>query len=254
MIQMNGAEMDSTNTSSFGDVKNYKSAGLYQYNEIADIVSGKIILKFNLAHSFDFKNAVVQIVGFKKAKTYEVNTLHTAKPWNGNTGGILFIKSSDSIILNANIDVSSKGFIGGKRFYSTKYYCNRFSYFYDSVNNEGAKKGEGIGYLSKAKKFGRGKWTNGGGGGNDINSGGAGGGGNGGVGGRGGYQYLGALALSDCSIADRTINSDIGGIGGLALSRDVTRVYLGGGGGCGHGDGGSNTEGGNGGGLVFFKQ
>jgi gliding motility-associated-like protein len=251
MIQMDGASIDSSNTSSFGDILKYNSAGKFQYNEILEIKGNSITLKHRVTENFDYKNAAVQIVGFNKSKSFTLRTAPTVRNWNGAKGGVLFIKVEDTLEILADIDVSGKGFIGGQTYLTAICYCNFLGYYCDSLKNEGAKKGEGIGKVSISKKFGRGKQANGGGGGNDVNAGGA-GGSNGGEGGEGGDQYIGPL-WAGCSISSLTTNRKIGGKGGSKLNSDSTRLFLGGGGGAGHGNQGGNTVGGSGGGIILFS-
>ena len=117
-------------------------------------------------------------------------------------------------------------------------------------------KGEGIAANTFRKVFnngnialfdkGRGRWGNAGGGGGNHNGGG-GGGSNYGAGGRGGNAYNNTSACPTGTLADRK------GYGGAALTPTGSKVFMGGGGGEGHDNGGNGSTGTPGGGLIFIK-
>jgi hypothetical protein len=75
---------------------------------------GKTYLVFTdeLANEYDYGEKI-QAVKFIEGETVTVTETLTAKGWDGNTGGIIAVIGTDSIILNANIDASNKGFRGG---------------------------------------------------------------------------------------------------------------------------------------------
>lgn len=242
IIQMKGAVVDSSNNMGFGSIVEYRSAGKYEFNIIEKIQANSIAIKFGLQHMYDFENGRVQVVKVPTYSNYMVNTVHSAPPWNGSSGGVFAITVNDTLFLNADIDVSGKGFRGGVPERASSYTCNQQDFFFAIASTLGGSKGEGIATLSDFKRKGKGKQSNGGGGGNDTNSGG-GGGGNGGFGGNGGRQWEG------CSSS-----LDNGGHGGAQLvSTSEIRFFLGGGGGAAHDNDGNADDGGSGGGIVIIK-
>lgn len=237
IIQMKGVEINQNNNTSYGDIINYGSAGLYEVAQVSSLTTNTITFVHPLLNSYDF-NSNVQFVVCPNYTNVTVTSQLSALPWNGSTGGVLFLYAT-SVNLSANLDVSNLGFRGG--LVSDNYYSasNCTTTDYTTTSLLGAYKGEGVFSTSSSTNFGRGKNANGGGGGNNINAGGA-GGGNGGAGGKGGNQWTG------CG------NNAIGGIGGGTL--DCTnRIFLGGGGGGGHQNNDESTQGGNGGGIIILK-
>ncbi len=248
IIQMKGALIDSSNTPAFGTITDYRNCGNFEFNYIKSISGNTVILRNVLTRSYDFAEGKVQLI---KVPTY--SNLITADPltcvpWNGSTGGVLVFIVNDTLTLNAGIDVSVKGFRGGKNaIIANSLTCSQNGYYYDSASPQNARKGEGIASLNFDKWNGRGKLANGGGGGNGQNSGG-GGGSNSSAGGFGGYQ------LDSCN----NPFLDNRGIGGVALnySNTTNRIFLGGGGGAGQVDSDDSyftAEGGIGGGIIIIK-
>lgn len=243
IIQMKGAQVDTTNTSAFGTVIAYKNAGFYEYNVIQNVSGNNITLRYLTTHNYDILSGKVQFVKVPSFANYTVSRGITAMPWNGSKGGVVALRVANTLTLNADINVSGKGFKGGQPLNSTTAACNKTDYFY-AATNEGGRKGEGISELSANKAYGRGAQANGGGGGNAYNSGG-GGGGNYSNGGLGGNQSI----AGPCATVP-----NIGGIGGLGLtSSPFSRAFMGGGGGAGHGDNNAEKAGGNGGGIIFIS-
>lgn len=243
MIQMKGAVIDSTNTAAFGTVTDYKNAGNYEFNYVK-AKNGNVIELLNvIKRPYDIPDGKVQLVRVPYFQDYTVAAKLGCAPWDGSKGGVLAFNVQNSLSLNADIDVSGKGFRGGTSITHPQFTCNIDS-FYSLINDgrNAARKGEGI-FNTDRLINGRGKLANGGGGGNTHNSGGA-GGGNGGDGGNGGKQYTGCSNLVN------------GGVGGLSLpySNTNNRIFLGGGGGAGHeNDIPALGSGGNGGGIAIIS-
>src|SRR5690606_21986351 len=146
--------------------------------------------------------------------------------------------------LQENIDVSGKGFLHGTPLNSSIAMFNEQGYYFDAASNKGGQKGEGIYSISDTKNYGRGASSNGGGGGNAHNSGG-GGGSNGGAGGQGGDQW---------EVQDN-LPEIVGGKGGKPLLNNpvINKLFLGGGGGMGHGNDQKEFPAGNGGGIIIIS-
>lgn len=243
IIQMQGAEINESNSSSFGDIVNIGAAGLFERNEIIDIVGNDIYLKYTFKNNYDASGSV-QLVDIPFFNSAIVNETLTAFPWTGSIGGVLALRA-DELILDANIDVSGQGFRGGEINVvnsDCNFFTNADNYHYSLTNWRGAPKGEGIAKIIPGKEQGRGAQANGGGGGNDHNSGG-GGGANVSEAGEGGKQSVGGFGC----------DGDFPGKQGKAIEEDSERVFLGGGGGAGHTDNnGAGTAGGNGGGIAVI--
>lgn len=249
LIQMKGAVIDSTNTTAFGTITDYRNAGNYEINYVKNKTGNVIELKNAITRPYNVPDGKVQLVRVPYYQNVNITSTLTCQPWDGNKGGILVLNVQDSIMLNANIDVSGKGFRGGNDPLSTQstYNCYENQYFYPPDPTLSSEKGEGIALISSNKSFGKGALANGGGSGNSHNSGAA-GGGNAGDGGHGGYNYEGPPC-------NTTVPFDNGGIGGKGLlySNVTNKIFLGGGGGAGQTNTGNfQGNGGNGGGIIII--
>ncbi len=193
LIQMKGASINSSNSSSYGTINDYNEAGNYEFATIASISGTTITPQFALQRSYD-ANQPIQLVRIPTYTNATINSMLTSADWNGSTGGILVLECSDTLFVNAAIDLSGKGFRGGTD-YMSNYNCTwlqtsgNFYYSLTSDPGRGAWKGEGITAFISGKELGKGPQASGGGGGNDHNAGG-GGGGNAGTGGQGGQRTM----------------------------------------------------------------
>lgn len=248
LIQMKGAIIDSTNTSSFGTITDYKNAGNYEFNYVKSRSGNIIELKNKLTRQYDLPFGKVQLVRVPYYNNANISNTLTCLPWNGSVGGVLVFHVKDTLKINANLDVSAKGFRGGinGNNLTNTWNCFAADYSYAPGNSLGAPKGEGI--TTIINTGGRGALANGGGGGQDHNSGGA-GGGNGNLGGFGGYQYEACVGT--------TPPYDNRGMQGKKLdySNTQNRIFLGGGGGSGHANNaaGFEPDGANGGGIIIVQ-
>ena len=250
LIQMKGAVVDSTNTSAFGAIIDYKNAGNYEYNYVKSKTGNAIELSNTLTRQYDIPNGKVQLIRVPYYTDLTTTDILTCLPWDGNKGGILAFNVQNTLTLNKDVTVSGRGFRGGVNTNTAQntLACNQADYFYNTTATQSGKKGEGIALIGSTKLNGKGKAGNGGGGGNGHNSGG-GGGSNASAGGLGGYQ------LDNCGSAP----FDNRGIGGSALtySNAINKIFLGGGGGAAHYDGafgsGFYSNGGNGGGIILIN-
>lgn len=256
MIQMKGAVIDSSNTAAFGTITNYNNAGNYEFNYVKSKAGNIIELQNKLLRSYDIPVGKVQLVRVPYySSSVSVTSTLTCLPWDGNKGGILVLNVKDTVNLNADINVTGKGFLKGKMHNSNinAFTCDVNNYYYPDNGIDAAGKGEGISFLSSARNSGKGPAANGGGGGLNTNSGG-GGGANGNVGGRGGYEWN-----AGCPNYLTTPNWGYPG-NNLLYSNASNKIFMGGGGGAGHcnnqfDDPSVNADynGGNGGGLVIIN-
>lgn len=249
LIQMKGAAVDSTNTANFGTVTNLHNAGNYEFNYIQSKSGNTIILKNELIRNYDLPNGAVQLIRVPYYTSVNINAPLSCPPWDGKVGGVLVLNARDTIKLNADIDVSGKGFRGGLDPVTTpaSFNCNENNFYYPDNADLASGKGESYTSISVSKSFGKGKLASGGGGGNSHNSGG-GGGSNANIGGWGGYQYEGAPC-------NTTVPFDNRGIGGILhnYTNADNRIFVGGGGGAGQSNNadGFQANGGNGGGIAI---
>jgi len=239
IIQMQGATINQSNTSAFGDILDLGHAGDYELNRIAAITGNQIELQFKPTN--DYKVAgKVQLIRVPEYGDVTVTSDLTCQPWNGTTGGVLAIDVSGTLTLQSNLNVSAKGFRGGVVVDANAAPFGELGYFYAPNPVVSAQKGEGIAIIPLDKSFGRGKAATGGGGGNSHNAGG-GGGGNFGAGGFGGLEYYNVPGTPTPG------TNGIGGVGGTGGLR------MGGGGGAGHTNDDHGSSGGLGGGIIVLK-
>lgn len=244
LIQMKGAIIDSSNTSNFGTITDYRSSGNYEYNYVKQKTGNVIQLKNLVTRTYDIPNGKVQLIRVPYYNNLTTNNTLTCLPWDGGKGGVLVFNVKDTLTMNLNMDVSGKGFRHGSPMGLTNITLNQQDYYYDYSSNDGGEKGEGIYSIGIDKNYGRGSPANAGGGGNAHNSGG-GGGGNGGAGGEGGDQWE----------TGDTLAENVGGKGGKALltNAGLNKLFLGGSGGMGQANDLTEYPAGNGGGIIIFN-
>ncbi len=249
IIQMKGANVNTSNSSAFGNIISYNDAGNYEINTICGIEATRVYLLNKISRTYDPVNGFVQLVRIPSYPNATVISTLQAQPWDKTTGtgGVVALMVNGTLTLQSNISVTDNGFKGGdfKQLTGT---CTNFffytNYFYNTaaVTNGGNYKGEGIAELSNTYSGGMGASANAGGGGTDHNTGG-GGGGNLAAGGAGGHN----TSTAGC-------RGDYPGAGAYGLNNAGNKIFMGGGGGTGHDDGTDvTTGGGNGAGIVFIK-
>lgn len=247
LIQMKGGQIDKSTTPSYGDVIDYKGAGNYEICTIQQIILDTLILSRRLVNSYE-TNAL-QAIHFESASNATVTNTVTAPAWDGTRGGVVFINVDDTIRLNADIDVTGRGYRGGSES-EAQVNCGQTFFETDDANQAGQKGESFISYT--VFQYGRGALAIGGGGGNNHNTGG-GGGGNYGRGGRGGDEYSNGPGAC-------VPNLQNGGEGGKTVpySTNLKKAFMGGGGGGAHQNDYSNdprdgSRGVRGGGLVILN-
>lgn len=265
LIQMKGLGILDNPPEEYGRQQDINNSGNYEFLLIQQ-VNGNIITftrKFLKEYNAFETAQLVKVKGYESARV--TNTL-TADPWDGTKGGILAFIVINTLTLEANIDVTGKGFRGGTPVTLSETVCSASepdiygAFSFPEGSNIAGRKGEsavtyfidqevstpiGINFAN-----GRGSIATGGGGGNGFFAGG-GGGANFGLGSFGGKEsgdcsndQIEAEGKGGYSLADQLIDTD-----GIF----VDRFYMGGGG------GGSTqyenrtaTAGGNGGGMIII--
>ncbi|MGZ4053948.1 MAG: gliding motility-associated C-terminal domain-containing protein, partial [Bacteroidia bacterium] len=200
-----------------------------------------IFFQYQLLNNY-IPSGLVQLIRIPQYINTTVAAPLTCAPWNGSTGGVLVMEVSGTLTLNANIDVSGKGFRGGIACANPDGGCGSGypDYYYPVSSGFGAEKGEGITAISSSKNGGRGALGNGGGGGNKHNSGGGG----------GGNYSSGGVGGDEANFCPPT---PVGGVGGNPLNYFTGKIFLGGGGGCSDNNNGVGTLGSNGGGIIIIR-
>lgn len=271
VMQMQGATIDTSNSSSYGTVS-APSAGNYEYVTAGNAVgTGGGTLNITTGLKNAYASAPYGMTGQStfqviKVPVYSNYTVPlggiTALGWNGSTGGIVAFDVTGTLTLNgAYVDTSCKGFRGGGGKTQSGGSGANTDYRTSASSAYNGAKGEGIagtprylftspGTLTDTGVEGypngsnaRGAPANAGGGGtdgdppsNDQNTGG-GGGGNGGAGGIGGSPWCSSFSSSNppyykCPDGSHPNNNfNPGGIGGSAVSNLGACVLAMGGGG-----------------------
>ncbi len=256
-MQMQGATIDTTNTSTYGTVSSSK-AGKYEYILAANSVpasGGTLNISCGTLNAY----TSAAVTGTSGQQTYQVirvpvyasaaltSTL-TALAWNGSTGGVLALDVTGTLNLNsATVSVNGMGFRGGAARNETTGSGANTDYRTLVSNLANGSKGEGIagtpyyvltstntltntgieGYPNGS--FARGAPANGGGGATDIDppandqNPGGGGGGNGGRGGQGGIGWCPGFTTTGpyygCGISSLATSTNPGGsTGGIGAS------------------------------------
>jgi hypothetical protein len=281
VVQMQGAQIDYTNTGTYGsgsgsNGSGYTSTGLvvgyYEYVVATSTLSGGSVSIISTGTSAGLVNGYTnaaatstqgrqtfQVVRVPAYLNAVVTGNLTALTWDSTNGvgGIIALEVVNQISMTAarTISVNGNGFIGGVGRLNSGSGGANTDYRTRAGVNYNASKGEGIagtptGYpdgTNSDASYARGAPGNAGGGGNDNDittatiPTGGGGGGNGGAGGVGGYPNSGAAN---------------GGRGGAAFTeRGAERLVMGGGGGAGVTTTSpyTNSNGAAGGGMIFLR-
>lgn len=256
IIQMKGATINTSNTSSGGQITDIANAGNYEFFIIDSIdAAGNIMFpRYGLVKNYDAAGQVqvIRIPNYGNNTVTVTGTL-TAPTWTESegTGGVVALQAK-KLVLQANIDVIGAGFKGNTMTINgTPDNCSvnpNTSYTLASTASQSFTKGEGIVPDNTAFNRGRAPRANGGGSGISGDSGG-GGGSSYGAGGMGGYRWCDELGPQDGG-------PDIpaGGLGGVAMSPyfPEDKLFLGGAGGSGYVTTNNPSDATDGGGIVIL--
>ena len=166
VIQMQGADINSTNTDSYGDgvagggasgnlTTNFQ-AGTYEYvvatNTTTVTAGGNITLASGLVNSYVSSAASTtagprrfQVVRIPQYLNLTLGGTLTATPWNGSIGGIIALDVAGQTSFNGNtIDASARGFRGGGGRVQTINDYRSLDYVNaTNTSDQNAQKGEG---------------------------------------------------------------------------------------------------------------
>lgn len=257
LFQMKGTVINSTNTPSYGFSESaLGSPGRYEFIIIQQIIGAedKLVFGANLINSYSVAGQV-QAIKVRSYSSARVTGTLTANPWDSisGTGGVLAIIVGGTLSLEANIDISGKGFQGGPASVGTGDSVSldiglRNRYFYDATSLYSGFKGEGLAITNLLSEpiypmYAKGKGAN-------FNSG---GGGNGRFAGGGGGSNIGKGGNGYREMAQVSLLAE--GIGGTSLDGILqyqNGLFMGGGGGASTYTTGTASDGGRGGGIVII--
>ena len=190
IIQMQGADITTTDDANYGTITAYNNVGAYELRTVQSINSNTLTFCTPLSNTYTVsgrKRAQVVRVPRLSSLTVGSNAIVTAYVWDGTFGGICAIEVNGNAIINGSINVNGDGFAGGTdpdwdksssggATIVTLYRTTAI----DGGTTATAGKGESIvgtiaDYASLNGANGRGAPANGGGGGNGKNAGGGGG-------------------------------------------------------------------------------
>ncbi|MBE0675823.1 MAG: hypothetical protein IH591_14280, partial [Bacteroidales bacterium] len=259
LIQMKGVRILTPETSSYGQYQTRTgSPGQHEFLIIQSVLGApdnRLTFTANLLNTYT-PEGIVQVVKVRYFQSARVTgTLHSPE-WNSTTGtgGVLALIVGGNLILDADIDMTGKGFEGGGISMGLGECASldaalRNRYSYDASSAYSGFKGEGVAItnntlipINPTFSKGRGANLNSGGGGNGKFSGG-GGGSNFGEGG------VGELEPGEC------LDLDASGKGGRPILGTAieTGIFLGGGGGASTYLAGSTASpGARGGGIIII--
>lgn len=132
IIQIQGADIDASNTSSYGDgvsgvpasgyLGSNLTAGYYEYNNVSAISGSTITFSYPLANSY-YNRDYTSTTSIQRYEVIRIPRYYdfvikngasiTCPSWNGTTGGVVAVDVANQFSLKGAIDVNYKGFRGG---------------------------------------------------------------------------------------------------------------------------------------------
>ncbi len=252
IIQMKGADINTTNSATGGAITAINEAGNYEFFEIEEINGNLLVPRYSLIRNYDATGLiqVVRIPDYGK-QVVTITAPVTALDWDPTAGiGGVIAMQAEKIIFNDNITVIGSGFQGIQMpINGTPDNCglnpaNQF--VLPSTDPSSYIKGNGIVIDDPNTNRGRAPRGNGGGSGVSGDSGGS----NYGAGGVGGWRWCDEMGPQDGTNPERPA----GGIGGVALTTYLAqdKVFLGGAGGPGWVSTSNPSTAADGGGIVII--
>ncbi len=201
IYQAQGAVINTASNqgNTYGEITDYANAGHYELRGVLS-VAGTTTINLTAAvqnnYSVSGNTQVVRVPQYNNATIRSAGTLR-ATAWDGQVGGIVALRVTNTLTVTGQINVSGQGFRGGTLTVGNSATTD-FTVFRSTSANDGAMKGESIAGLATSLTNGgysRGAAANGGGGGNTHN-----GGGGGGANGNNGNTWNGAgVMCSSCT-------------------------------------------------------
>ncbi|MEI2709690.1 MAG: T9SS type A sorting domain-containing protein [Chitinophagaceae bacterium] len=187
IMQVQGADITTTDNSSYGAITAYNGVGSYELKTVLSVAGNTINFCEDLNNTYQAsgrKRAQVIRVPRLNGLTVGVNGILSSRPWDGTIGGICVLEVDGNLVNNGSINVNGLGFRGGidpnKASSIASGTGSGNTIYRTTTTTNDAGKGEGIAgnstdYASLSGAMGRGAPANGGGGGNGHNTGGGGG-------------------------------------------------------------------------------
>lgn len=186
LYQAQGASINTTNTTNYGNITNYNSCGLYEFNYVTGVAGNTVYVQSAWANNYT-ADGRVQLVKVPQYTTLTVNAGASIVPgpWQDvgsfRYGGIVAIHVMGTLTVNGSIHANGYGFRpGALDNNSSGTGATLTNLFVSTAAADGGAKGESIAgftdiYDVSGGRYGRGAPANGGGGGNGHNAGGGGG-------------------------------------------------------------------------------
>ncbi|NQU82073.1 MAG: hypothetical protein HQ543_11185, partial [Bacteroidetes bacterium] len=131
LIQMKGLAIISNNDANFGSRQYVYSAGKYEIIIIASISGTNITLASDMTNSYDVNGhtQMVRVPGYDNAI---VTGNLTCPEWDtlSGTGGVIALIVGNKLSLEADIDVTGKGFGGAEPYTTSNVLCTTNSDYY----------------------------------------------------------------------------------------------------------------------------
>lgn len=106
LIQMKGATINETNTTSFGAITSIGQAGLYEFATICGFLNDTVVFQKQLLNSYDYTKSV-QLVYVPTFTNVTIAGTLLAQEWNSTTGtgGVIALEATGTITMNAGIAI-----------------------------------------------------------------------------------------------------------------------------------------------------
>jgi hypothetical protein len=115
LIQMKGASIITTNTSTFGDTTSLNDAGNYEVATVCAVIDDSVFFFHNIINNYNFLSGKVQLV--KIAEYFSARVVDTIKAvsWDSlsGKGGVIAIRVDEDLTLQKPIYGDSSGYKGG---------------------------------------------------------------------------------------------------------------------------------------------
>jgi len=186
IIQMQGADITTTDDANYGAITAYNGTGNYDIRQVFSVSGNTIYICEKLSHTYiQSGRSRVQIVRIPRLSSLTVGALATVTGslWSGTSGGVVALEVDGNTVIDGTVTATALGFRGGvdDKTVSSSSGAAVISLYTSTSPSQSGSKGESIAgnptdYNTLLNgNYGRGAPANGGGGGNGHNTGGGGG-------------------------------------------------------------------------------
>ena len=182
LIQVQGADIDTSDNASYGTVTSLNNTGNYELVQVLYVSGNQINLCYGTARSYNQSGrSKTEVIRVPRLTTLSVgaSATITGRSWNGVIGGVVALETNSTLTINGNVSADTLGFRGGTdvNLTSAPNLNKSVNFYRRQLKDSSAGKGESIAgdslsYISLGGADGRGAPANGGGGGNGHNTGG----------------------------------------------------------------------------------